>query len=70
MTPAELKSAIRSLGCAQQDIARHIGIAPETLSRITRGKTRAVPRYLALLIGEWLGPAPVDPPGRRGAGND
>jgi transcriptional regulator with XRE-family HTH domain len=64
MTPDQLKSAIKRLGCTQRAVAIHMGISEEALSRMVHA-TKPISRRTALLIEEWLGAAPVNPPPRR-----
>jgi hypothetical protein len=66
MTGPELKLAIKALGCTQTALAAHAGIASEHLSRQITG-SRPVSTLLPLLVREWLGPNPVNPPPRKRA---
>ena len=64
MTGNELRHAIRALDRTAREVAAHLGIREETLSRLVNRK-QPVPRSLALLLAEWLGPTPVNPPPRK-----
>ena len=64
MNGKELKAAIAALGCRQGVFAAHCGISPEALSRQINGPSRVNP-LLVLLIREWQGPNPVNPPPAR-----
>jgi plasmid maintenance system antidote protein VapI len=61
MESHDLKSAIKRLGCSQKVFAAHIGLTPEAVSRMCRGD-KPIARRTELLVMEWLGPSPVNPP--------
>lgn len=64
MTGQEVQDAIAKLGCSQKVFAQHCRVDERHLSKICRGR-RPVPYWLDLVITEWLGPWPRNPPPKR-----
>lgn len=64
MTGPELQQAIQSLGCSQKVFAAHAHVDERHLSKMCNGK-RPVPYWLDLILIEWSGPWPRNPPPRQ-----
>lgn len=58
-----LRASIKALGCSQRGFGEHVGLREETVSRMLHG-TCPISRRLEMLVREWLGPSPVNPPQR------